>query len=287
MQERPTVVSRHNPTVKAQSASLSLKKTDFKSDALATLLPHGHLTQWLSDVEVRKSAEFKLSLLLVSLPIASTQTVTVWMSSRSLNLSLSVLWSTCVRLTTLRQRHRVVFWTIFPSLLSFCTDILESNNYKNIGIENNLGWFCRIFSYHCSCLVTALHLVPPPSSPFVQQEAPLSSLPAGQRGGQRGHRGARCCLMAVRTGRAPLQMWCQLLPGVTLERPMAACPPPAHPPHPSISAAGSLLNPPQGEGAGGHTGRYMFPTYRYSLWENTQISEPSRSKASNIIYFKE
>lgn len=61
---------------------------------------------------------------------------------------------------------------------------------------------------------------------------------------------------------------------------------PCSPPSPPISTAGSLLNPPQGEGAGGHTGRYMFPTYRYSLWENTQISEPSRSKASNI-YLKE
>lgn len=160
---------------------------------------------------------------------------------------------------------------------------------KTSALKPILGGFAE--SSHITALVwrrrcSSFLPRPPPSSPFVQQEAPLSSLPAGQRGGQRGHRGAWCCLMAVRTGRAPLQMWCQLLPGVTLERPMAACPPPAHPPHPPISTAGSLLNPPQGEGAGGHTGRYMFPTYRYSLWENTQISEPSRSKASNI-YLKE
>lgn len=108
----------------------------------------------------------------------------------------------------------------------------------------------------------------PPPPPSMQQEAPLSSLPAGQRGGQRGHRGAWCCLMAVRTGRARLQMWCQLLPGVTLEGPMAACPPPSHPPcaPPSVQLAPCLIR---------RGGPYMPFTYCYCVFvgENKHLNQ--------------
>lgn len=97
-----------------------------------------------------------------------------------------------------------------------------------------------IVNYIVSAFLCGDRVPPPP--PSVQQEAPRSSLPAGRRGGQWGHRGAWCCLMAVRTGRAQLQMWCQLLPGVTLERPMAACPPPPHPTSPpSVQLAPCLI----------------------------------------------
>lgn len=87
------------------------------------------------------------------------------------------------------KQSEVVVCLSSPLSSCSCTCRLKEVKVKNITAE---------FS---------LLLPPPPPPPPAQQEAlpqppPPPPLPAGQRGGQRGRRGAWCCLMAVRTGRA-------------------------------------------------------------------------------------